>query len=224
MIWHVIERCKRVYGGIKVILATSDRETDEDLLPITKKTNINWFTGSANDVLHRYYKCALEFHIDPIIRITGDCPLVDIETTDRIIQTYLNSRVDYVRTGMTYPDGLNVEVFSLQALEKASKEAILLSEREHVTPYIWKNSSLFALEQVEFHTDLSHFRLTVDYEEDLIFIRKIFNKLYEKNNFFGFKDVFDLLKNDSSLFNSMPKPKRYEGYKLSLALDKKGTT
>jgi spore coat polysaccharide biosynthesis protein SpsF (cytidylyltransferase family) len=220
MIWHILERCKKVKTGQTVILATSDDEKDDDLVPVAEESGIYCFRGNDSDVLDRYFNCATEFNIDPIVRITGDCPLVDMETANKVILKYLRSKFDYIRTGLSYPDGLNVEVFSLQSLEKASDEAILSSEREHVTPYIWKNPSLFKIEQVELHPNLSNFRLTVDYEEDLVFINRIFDKLYKKDNFFGFKQVYDLLRSDPELMKSMPKPRRYEGYKLSLSQDK----
>ena len=215
----MIERCKQIKNCDKIILATTHRKIDDRLVTISKKCGIEVYRGDVNDVLNRYYRCAKSFGLINIVRITGDCPLLDIKISTDVVERFLNSNYDYVRTGHTFPDGLATEIFSFDVLQYASANARLHSEREHVTPYIWKNSDKFGNLTIELENDLSNFRFTVDYMDDLDFIRKVYEKLYPKNQFFGLDTIKDLLKNDNDLLSYMPKQKRYEGYYKSLMED-----
>lgn len=219
VILHILERCRKINLCDNVILATTDRPIDDRLRKIAIRTGINVFRGNTSDVLDRYYQCARAFNLTNIVRVTGDCPLLDIDISSMIIDTYLNSDCEYVRTGLTYPDGVSTEVFSFKSLHKVWTNATLRSEREHVTPYFWKNQHKFRILSVESKTDLSNVRLTMDYPEDYVFIKKIYERLYHANNSFGLNMILDLLKTDNSLMSLMPKSLRYEGYYKSLKED-----
>lgn len=221
MLWHVIERCKRFRSSDRVLLATSSRSIDDGLISIAKTCKVGVYRGNANDVLDRYYMCAREFNLDTVVRVTADCPLIDADIGSMVIETFMNSGLDYVRTGYSFPDGLSVEVFSLNALEKAWKNTRLPSEREHVTPYMIKNPEAIASRTIEHSADLSGYRFTVDYEEDLLFVAKVYEALYHKNKSFGLNEILRLLKTDAGVLKLMPAPKRNEGYKRSLQEDKK---
>ena len=141
VIWHVINRVKKIKNVKQIVLITTTGDSDKILLDVAKQQNIFGFTGSENDVLKRHYDCAVKFNADPIIRITGDCPLIDPKLSSDILQFYLDNDFDYVSNTInpTFPDGLDTEIFSFSALEKAHLQSKLPSEREHVTTYFTKN-------------------------------------------------------------------------------------
>lgn len=219
--WHVIERCKRFRGCDNVVLATSSRRMDDELAAIGRDCKVDIYRGSATDVLDRYYRCASKFKFDTVIRITADCPLIDADIGGMVLKEYLESGLDYVRTGYSFPDGLSVEVFSFNTLKKAWKNAKLPSEREHVTPYMIMNPGLVASKIIEHSPDLSNYRFTVDYKEDLAFVNRIYESLYLKNKNFSLKEILQLLKNNPEIQRLMPAPKRNEGYNKSLEYDRK---
>jgi len=147
LVWHVINRVKKIKSVQQVVLITTTKKNDKILLDLAQKNNIMGFSGDEFDVLDRHYQCAKKMNADPIIRITSDCPLIDPYLVEEILQFFLENNYDYVSNVIppTYPDGLDTEIFTFKTLEKAANEAKLLSEREHVTPYISKNPSKFKL-------------------------------------------------------------------------------
>lgn len=218
---HVINRVKRIRNCLKVILATTDRKEDNALEKVAKKLNISVFRGSENDVLDRYFQTAKLFKIDPIVRITADCPLLDSEIAEEVISFYLKGSYDYINNTNppTFPDGLDVEIFSFKALEKSWREAELLSEREHVTLYITKHPEMFKIGNVFNKKNLGHLRITLDEPEDLILIGKIYQELYPKNKFFGLKEVIKLFERKPELIKINQDIKRNEGFLKSLRED-----
>ena len=157
---------------------------------IKKKDGIKCFCGSENDVLERYFEIATILSCSIIVRITSDCPLIDPEVIDKTIKKYLDNSYDYVSTVGTYPDGLDVEVFSYKTLKQAWEEATNPYDREHVTPYIRNHPKIFKIGQLESGQDFSNLKLSVDTIKDLEFVRKIYKGL--GNNFY-LKDVLKLL-------------------------------
>lgn len=161
--------------------------TEPDVFKIEAICNplgIEVHKGSINNVLERFYATALPESPDWVVRLTSDCPLIDATVIDRIIQHAIDRDLDYVSNTLdpTYPDGLDAEVFKFSVLENAVKEAKLTSELEHVTPFIWKNSTykggnLFTSECVKNDTDYSAIRLTVDTAEDFGVIEKLITLL-----------------------------------------------
>lgn len=224
MLLHIINRIKPCKTINKIIIATTKRDEDQAIIELAKNSNIETFSGDENDVLDRYYQAAKAFKGNVIVRVCGDCPLIDYELIDRFVLFYLNnsSKFDYVGMGENshYPYGLDVEVFSFKALEKAWKEAKLSSEREHVTPYIWKNTNLFRCTFLKSDEDLSNFLWAVDRQEDLNFIRKIYDNLYDTNKIFLTNDVLKLLKENPNLLEINKNSIRREGYYKSINHDK----
>jgi len=198
---HVIERVKKVENCSNIILATTDKKEDDILEKIGKKLGINVFRGSENDVLDRYYKAAKLFNIDPIVRITADCPLTDPKIIEKVIKFYVQGDYDYVSNvrPVSYPDGYDVEVFSFKTLEKTWNEAKLDFDREHVVDYIWNNPQLFKMGNVSNNKDISSIRLTLDKKEDMTLIIKIYKELYSKNHFFGLQETLQLLEKKPEL-------------------------
>ena len=201
------------------MVATTQRKIDDRLAFISSNCGVDVYRGDVTNVMNRYYQCAHKFDLSNIVRITGDCPLIDVDISSNVIASFLDGSYDYVRTGLTYPDGLSTEIFSFDILEYISKNAKLKSEREHVTPYLWKNPEKIKMLTVECENDLSGFRFTLDYMDDLLFIRRVYEKLYLKDPFFGLKMILDLLRNENDIYQMMPKTRRYEGYYRSLLED-----
>jgi len=222
MIWHVINRVKHAKELDDIVVATTSLKEDKQILDLASEIGVENYAGSENDVLDRYYKAAVMSEADVIVRITADCPLADPNVIDKVIRYYRTNDFDYVSTSIkpTFPDGIDVEVFSFPALDKAWSEAKLASEREHVTPYIWKNPNIFKIENYENDFDISYMRWSVDEESDLEFVKKIYGLLYMENKLFYMEDVIDLLMKSPELTGINKDIVRNEGYLRSLKEDK----
>lgn len=220
MIWHVVNRLKKVNGVDQIILATTRKKEDEKLIQIANDCDVRIFQGKANDVLDRYYNCAIKFNADPIIRITADCPLIDYDIINKMLKIFELNKFDYVCNNFppTFPDGLDVEIFSFKSLKKSFEKAKLRSEREHVTPFIRKNENNFKVHNYKNKKDLSKYRFTVDEKEDLKFIRKIFTKFQPQTNII-LKDILKILDENPELLKINNKIIRNEGYLKSLKKD-----
>jgi spore coat polysaccharide biosynthesis protein SpsF len=161
---------------------------------------VEGFLGSEADVLSRYYKCATEFNADIIVRITADCPLIDPFVIDRTVGFYMNNDYDYVSNRLErpgYPDGQDVEVFSMRALNTADQFAYEPSDREHVTPWIKRHFKCGALHS---YTDLMDVRMTLDTYEDYHQIKRTVGKLINKYGeiTWNMKQVMEAMNADNS--------------------------
>ncbi len=203
MLVHIFDRLKRCQYIDHIILATSNSVQDYPLLDLAKKEKVEGFAGSEQDVLDRYYQAARQHRPDWVVRITGDCPVIDPEITDLVIKRHSEKHRDYTSNTVvrSYPRGLDTEVMTFEALEKAATEAFKPYEREHVTPYIFEHPKSFSIEQVlaeprHLQPDL---RLTVDTPEDLELIQEIFSHLYNTNPFFLVDEILNLMKQQPEL-------------------------
>ena len=197
---HIIDRIKISKKVNKIIVATTNKKKDNPIVNLCNKKDIDYFRGSEEDVLDRYYKSAKKYNLnkdDTIIRITADCPVVDPYIMDEVIDLFEDENADYAWNNRTYPDGLDVEVFSFGILKKAWKEAKTKYEREHVTPYIKENKEKFRQVCLEYKKNMSKYRWTVDEKKDLEVIKIIYDELYDKDKIFTFKDI-------CGLFNERP--------------------
>lgn len=220
---HLIERVKSSKLVNRIILATTIKEQDRAIVEIAKKNGLLFYRGSENDVLDRFYRTSIAFNAKIIVRVTPDCPILDPRVMDLVISNYIDGDYDYVSNTInpTYPDGLDVEVFSFKALKKAWADARLASEREHVTAYIVKHPELFRILNVRrIGIDLSHMRWTVDTQYDLDFIRKIFSLFQKEEHLFFMEDVLKALEENPDLMKINKKTIRNEGYLKSLREDK----
>jgi len=218
-----IERIKKSTLCQKIILAIPANKSNDTLKKIAKKNGILVFQGSEDDVLSRFYQAAKMFGLKDVVRLTGDCPLFDWGVCDEVISFYLKNKFDYVSNVRppTFPDGLDIEVFSFKALEKMWQNAKLKSEREHVTPYIASHPEIFKIGNlVRNGNDLSGLRLTLDEQKDLVLIRKIYKALYKKKRYFGLEDTLKFLSQNSELLKINKKIQRNEGLAKSLMQDK----
>jgi len=204
MLEHVVERLKKCQRVDEIIIATSDMPEDEVLLKFAKKRGYIISIGSVHDVLSRYLKVAREAGADYVVRITADCPIIDPEVVDKVIEKHLGSRdVDYTSNiwPMTFPRGLDTEIFSMEVLEKTARLAKKDYHREHVTIFIREHPEIFVLQNVEAEGNMRRpdLRLTVDTIEDLQLIREIYSELYDGTNVFGIKDIIELFERKPEL-------------------------
>lgn len=193
LVWHVINRVKRV-KNVKIILATTIKEEDKVLLKIAKDSRILSFAGDVDDVLNRYYECVVLYDCDPIIRITADCPLIDPNIIKKMLEIFQSHTYDYVTNTLpsSFPDGLDVEIFSFKTLQLVYEKAKLKSEREHVTDYIRKNRNEFKIFNYTSNIDLPHYRWAVDQIQDLKLVRRIYAKMRPKLTF-GFQRALRII-------------------------------
>lgn len=215
---HIVERVKESRYIDKIIVATTESLNDDEVYKFCLKNNIDCFRGSESNVLERFYKCAEKYSADVIVRITADDPLKDSHIIDKGLNIFLENRYDYVSNTIkpTYPEGIDIEIFSFEALKKAYYEATLMSEKEHVTPYIWKNKEKFKVYNFENNIDLSYMRWTLDTEDDFNFINKIYQELYRSYEIFHMEDVIHLLDIKPELMSINSGHIRNEGYLKSI--------
>lgn len=195
---YEVERLRRVRKADEIVIATTTNSIDQPVVDFCHLEQVPLYRGSEEDVLDRYYQAAKAFSADVIVRVSGDCPLIDPEVIDCVIEFYLKHypQYQYVSNTIerTYPRGMDVEVFSFDALEKAAKEAKRPEEREHVTPYFYENPDLFSLGKVIHSPNESVHRWTVDTSEDLQLISNLIEALYPNKPNFGMIDILNQFK------------------------------
>lgn len=219
VLWHVVNRLRAARNIDSVLIATTTEASDDPVVSWCRENRVAHFRGSLDDVLDRYYRAAGFCGARTIVRITADCPLIEPTLVDRVIEKFAADGCDHAGVASSFPDGLDAEVFSFEALKKAHAEARLASEREHVTPYIWKNPQTFRLGAVHSETDLSKMRWTVDDEKDFRFVTKVFEGL-GAGRVFHMDDVLEFLRKNPELLEINSQTMRNEGYAKSLKEDK----
>ena len=220
-LFYTINQLKSALKLDKIIVATTQLSEDDKIEEFSIKNGIECFRGESDNVLDRFYKCAKKYKLDTIVRITADSPLIDPEIMDLAIQIFNSDKYDYVHNKYprTFPDGLDVEVFTFNVLEKAWKNAVLPSEKEHVTPYFRNHKEEFKIKSMNNEKNLSFHRWTLDYKEDLELIRKIIQQINHRPILMN--DIILLFNKEPSIFeiNKMYLPN--EGFQRSLEEDKK---
>lgn len=222
MLEHQINRVKRAEMLDKIIVCTSDNETDNLICELCNRIGVDFFRGSLEDVLDRFYETAHYFKIDTVVRLTADCPLIDPGLIDDVVANFLEKKYNYFSNcnPPTYPDGLDVEIFSKEMLILAAKNAKLPSHREHVTPFIKKIAGKDKMGNLKSEIDYSKLRWTVDNRSDFVFVQEIFSRLYNYNNAFTWYDVLSLVKQNPDLSNINSNILRNSGKQSSLKKDR----
>lgn len=179
MLAHLLERLKGARALDSIWVATSTEPRDEAIVEMCRGEGVETFAGSEEDVLGRYYQAAQAASAGAVVRITGDCPLIDPQVVDTAVTFFKDTGADYVRTS-GFPRGLDTEVFSFRSLARAWREALRDYEREHVTPYFYQHPGLFRVQELAAPEALHRpeLRLCVDTEEDLTLVREIYARLY----------------------------------------------
>jgi spore coat polysaccharide biosynthesis protein SpsF len=225
MLEHMIERVSKSKKLDKIVIATTIKKNDDVIVSLAKKLNIDYFRGSEDDVLDRYYNASKEFNADIVVRLCSDSPLLDGKIVDNVLEEYLSGDYDYVGnlspSPRTFPDGLGVEVFSSELLTDAQLNAKKPSEREHVTFYMWTQPKKYKIHRVDYKNDSSKYRFNLDYAEDYKFLKKIFENFYKNNKNFDVEDVINWLEKNPEIFkiNNMIQPN--QGWLESFDNDKK---
>ena len=204
MILIQLSRLLRSRKVDNIIVATSHDVSDDKLFEILQKNHIKVFRGSLDNVYERFLEASNLFNCEVIIRITGDCPLVMPEIIDELVEKFKELGVDYLSNTLqpTFPDGLDVEIFSRKALLRLREFELTLDEVEHVTLGIYQRPDVFNIASHENSTDLSNKRWTVDYPEDLAFVRRVFEHFLGREADFGLSDLNELLSMHPELENT----------------------
>ena len=204
------------------ILATTQNPADDIIEAFALERKLTVFRGQEEDVLDRFYCASQKVQPDWIVRVTSDCPLIDAKLIDEIVDRAITSNADYVSNTLepTFPDGQDVEVFKIGALETAWRNAVLRSDREHVTPYIWRNSTFKGKEQFKSFnfnsaTDYSRVRLTVDEQRDFETLRFIIENLGYMKGWLPYAQFYLDHLNEIENYNIQ----RNEGFERSLLKD-----
>lgn len=211
MIELLLTRLRRSKELNQIVVATSVDDRNKPLVSLVRSLGYACEQGSENDVLERYIQTARRHQADVVVRITGDCPLVDPELVDECVRRFRAADVDYFSNiaPPTYPDGLDIEVVTLAALERAAKESGKPYDHEHVTPYV-RESGLFCTAAMQNDIDLSMLRWTVDESADLEVITKVFERFVPEIGF-GWRQVLDFYNSHPQLFAANQQIIRNEG-------------
>lgn len=203
LVWHIINRLKQVQKITDVVISTTNNDADKQLCSFAESENIPYYAGSEDDILDRLYQTGKKFNATILIKVNGDCPLVDPTVIDRGLEMYLEAKKtpDLVVNSMknTFPDGMQFGIFNFQTLCKLWSEIQDKFWREFIYMYMTENSDKFEIINVENDRNLSNLRWVVDYPEDLEFVRQVYGNLYNQNPNFVTADVMSLLEQKQDL-------------------------
>jgi len=187
----------------KVVIATSTLEKDDVIEAFCKDYGVDCYRGSENDVMSRYYECAKKYNPDTVVRMTADCPLIDPEIIDKVVQKFKDNNVDYCANSVPpetskFPDGSDIEVFSMKALERANIEVQDEHRREHVTFQFWQDKNYTSSQYIQ-DKDWSKYRITVDYPEDFEVVQYVFNELKNKKIFGNLDEIINIINSNNKI-------------------------
>lgn len=201
MLGRQVERLRRSRRMDELVLATSDQASDDAVADYAARLDLTVVRGDLTDVLGRFGRALEAFpEAATVVRMTADCPLTDWRVLDAVIEHHAATRADYASNTpqvRTYPHGLDVEVMTGAALRTALFEATDPYEREHVTPFLYRNPRRFRIESLSQSPSLAHLRWTVDHPEDLDFVRHVYGTLHAANPDFGMAEIAALEWNSS---------------------------
>lgn len=201
LLLYAIERLKKLSTVANLVVATTDQTVDDPIELFCKKQNVTCFRGDENHVLKRFYDCIKRHPTQTVVRITGDCPLVDVSLLHEMLNFYLakSPQYDYISNVLkrSYPKGCDIEIFSFKALHMAYLYAQDNYQKEHVTPYIYQHPEIFNLYNFQDREDFSHYNISVDTMDDFILVEKIITNFYPQNPYFGLNEIKSFLKQNS---------------------------
>ncbi len=208
LLYRMIERLRMIRHTAEIIIATSQETADDIIEREASAIDVACFRGSLNNLLDRHYQLAKQAGADVVLKIPSDCPLIDPNIIDDVLDFYFDNQKQYDFVSnlhpATFPDGNDVEIMSMDCLERTWKEATRPLELEHTTPYIWENQDKFRIGNVLWSAgkdySMSH-RFTIDYPEDYQFIKRVFEELYPANPGFTCEDILNLLEEKPDIYN-----------------------
>jgi len=192
LILRMVERVRRARRIDRLVVATGDQASDDPLAQVLEDAGVDVFRGPLDDVLARFIGALDAFPADHVVRLTGDCPLIDPELIDATIALHLETGADYAQNRLVdrgFPKGQDVEVITARALRRASAAAMTREEREHVTWGVWNHPELYRVVRLEPPTDEGHVRWTVDRPDDYDFVAAVYDALYSGDPAFSSDDV-----------------------------------
>lgn len=224
MLIYQLERISRCSTIDRIVVATSSEKSDDRLVELVQSAGYRTFRGELEDVLERYRACAAEEGASTVVRLTGDCPLSDPNLIDELVISFDKGNWDYLANCadeglLSVPDGFDIEVFRAELLERASKEAVLPSQREHVTPWFRSIGAGLKWGHFQHHPIRPYYRVTVDDRVDLDVVRTIVAALEPYDPTFGVDAVVTYLQDHPELAARNLFTVRNEGYLKSLDAD-----
>jgi spore coat polysaccharide biosynthesis protein SpsF len=200
LLYRMVERLQMVRNKVQLVIAIPDERADDIIEQEAQEMGVFCYKGSLNNVLDRHYQAGKVTGATTVLKIPSDCPLIDPKIVDDVLDFYFDNpgSYDYVSNlhPATFPDGNDVEIMTMDCLERTWEAAERTLELEHTTPYIWENPDKFKIGNVAWKSgkdfSMSH-RFTIDYEADYLFIKRVFEELYPKKNNFSCNDILNLL-------------------------------
>lgn len=202
----MVERLQMIRHEATIVIATSENAEDDVLVREAQSLGLPCYRGDQHNLLDRHYQASLKYGADVVLKIPSDCPLIDLRIIDEVLDYFFeNNGFDYVSNlhPATWPDGNDVEIMTMSCLKKAWQNADKPLEQEHTTPYIWENPQLFSIGNVSWQTGLDYsmsHRFTIDYREDYLFIKTVFEALYQVNKNFSCDDIINLLNTEPGIY------------------------
>lgn len=221
---YMVERVSESKYINKVIIATTVSEKDEPIVEWCERSKVAFYRGSQEDVLARYYQTAKEYDVSTIVRVTSDCPLIDARIIDKTVGYFIDHpEIDFSSSTTPlpclYPDGMDVDVFDMELLEKTHLESKFPSEREHVTFYMWKTGK-FKVKRVDPDQDLSKYRFCIDYPQDFELMKEVLTKLYPNNPRFSMSELIDFMEKNPELLELQKGIARNAGWQRAFDKDR----
>ncbi len=208
LLYRMIERVQMIKHQAEIVVATSTDTRDDVIETEAATIGVPCYRGSLDNCLDRHYQAGKKHEADIVIKIPSDCPLIDPRIIDDVLTFYFDhpGQYDFVSNlhPATFPDGNDVEIMTMDCLEKTQKEANRPLELEHTTPYIWENPGKFKIANIGWSTGLDYsmsHRFTIDYPEDYQFIKRVYEELYPAKADFSCDDILALLKVKPEIYN-----------------------
>ena len=215
LLYHVVNRLKPSKEINNIVIATTSSSKDNSVEKWCLENSISFYRGSEKNVLKRYYNAAKEFNADIIIRVTADDPFKDFRIIDKAIKILKENDYDFVcnNSPVSFPEGLDVEVLTMDSLSESFLNSKSSFEQEHVTQYIHRNKINFKIFNIKNNKDYSHYRWTIDTKEDYSFVREIYKHLFDENSIFTTEDIYEFLEKNPHLLKINNKVKKSVLYK-----------
>jgi spore coat polysaccharide biosynthesis protein SpsF len=205
IIEYMIDQILKILPRKTIIINTTNSKNDDLLVKKIKQKKINIFRGSELNVLSRYIKCAKKFNVKNIIHLTSDCPLVDTNLILRMKKIFLNKKLDYLANTYppnksTFPDGTDIEIYRYRSLSKLQNLSSLDEDKEHVTNFFWKNKKIFKTMIIKNKKNLSNFKYSVDYKNEVVLLKEILKILKKKKIKPNFENIVKIIKSEKKLY------------------------